>query len=168
MKLILIRHGAAEDAQEWQAQGKNDELRPLTNAGRKKMRRQARGVARLAPRLELIISSPLLRAKQTAEILHNEFPKARLRESKLLSPGTSPLQMLEVVSAHQPDAVIAVVGHEPNLSLFLGLLISGGLDALLRFKKGAACLVEFTGQPEKGRGRLCWFAAPATLRSLGE
>ncbi|HQH27675.1 MAG TPA: histidine phosphatase family protein [Oligoflexia bacterium] len=168
MKLILIRHGAAQDAQEWQARGKNDELRPLTNAGRKKMRQAFRGVAKLAPNIELIISSPLLRARQTAEILHNEFPKAHLDESRLLSPGTSPLQMLEVVLAQQPGNVIALVGHEPNLGLFLGLLISGGCDALLRFKKGAACLVEFTGLPEKGRGRLCWFAAPATLRSLGE
>jgi phosphohistidine phosphatase len=167
MKILLLRHAIAQDQQTWAAQSKNDDLRPLTKTGSKRMRRQVRGLARIVANIDFILTSPLVRAKDTAELVHGEFPQAAMRETKQLAPGSSPLQLIEVLGAYRPDTTVALVGHEPALSLLLDLLLTGQLRGTIRLKKGGACLVEFSDLPTKGVGTLRWLASPALLRALG-
>ncbi|MDE2038957.1 MAG: histidine phosphatase family protein [Elusimicrobia bacterium] len=87
MELLLMRHGPAGDSRRWLARGRADAERPLTETGRRKTRRAAEGLARLLPRLDLIASSPLLRARQTADALarlHGEATRSQWAQLRAL------------------------------------------------------------------------------------
>jgi phosphohistidine phosphatase len=158
--LYFVRHAAAEDARP----GLSDAQRDLTSDGIRKFRRAARGIVRLvapAPP-QFILTSPLLRARHTAELLVQAFADAQqtiaLRDFPALAT-TAPLSKL-LQEIAKKDAL--VVGHEPSLSNWIGELCFGK-PGQLELKKGALAAVERT---TSAHGRLLYLLPPAILRDL--
>lgn len=166
MKLLLVRHGIAEDREEFEQTGAPDEQRPLTKDGRKKMKGAAIGLAELIERPDLVATSPLTRAVETAEIVAKVY--------KGMSPTTvealDPLQPFEsflewLKRADDADTVIAV-GHEPHLSGLAAWLSAGSEKPFFELKKGGVCLLEFEGAIERGSAQLRWLLTPGQLRAV--
>ncbi|MBI3553619.1 MAG: histidine phosphatase family protein [Elusimicrobia bacterium] len=166
MKILVVRHAPAGDRIAYRKSGKPDAERPLTPAGRRKFRKAARGLARAVPELGLVVSSPLVRARQTAGILSKVYPKAALKEFDELSPGAAYSSLARKLAVLSKRKTAALVGHEPHLSGFVGWL-AGGRKLRLELKKGSACLLACDGAPRPGKGRLLWSLSPRLLRKLG-
>ena len=169
MQLLVIRHAIAEDREEFAVTGQDDDLRPLTREGRRRMRRAARGLRALVPKLGVLAASPLVRADQTAEVLAGEYGGGKWESWPELSPGVHPSMLLDRLrSLHVEGGPVAVVGHEPDLGEMVSWLLSGRAGSFVELKKGAACLLEFEGPPDPERARLLWLLAPGQLRRLRE
>jgi phosphohistidine phosphatase len=164
MQLYLIRHAPAfeRDARRWP----EDRLRPLTPAGVKKFRKAAAGLEQLAGQVAHVLTSPLTRARQTAEILTAVARWPRAQELAELAPGHAPEAVFAVLR-EQDVETLALVGHEPGLSQLLVVSVAGPgarLDCALK-KGGAACLT-FSSAVRAGRARLEWLITPKALRAL--
>lgn len=167
MKLLLLRHAVAEERAAFAASGKEDRLRPLTDDGRKKMRRTAEALVRLLPDLGLIATSPCVRARESAEILARACPEQPVvSEVADLAPDGSAAALLKFLQAQKALPLVACVGHEPNLSQLAGWLLTGTEKSFLELRKGGACLLEFSGRLAPGNGILLWHLTPSQLRSL--
>src|SRR5947207_8139998 len=142
MNLFVLRHGLA--VERTLPAFKRDSDRPLTPQGRKKIVRLATLLRRLGVSFDLILTSPYVRARQTAGVVADilETPKA-LEISKHLAPGRSFSALLEELRGRQPapDNVL-LVGHEPDLSRFISLLVTGKRGLPLELKKGGLCKLE--------------------------
>ena len=167
MQLLVIRHAIAEDREEFAVTGQDDDLRPLTRDGRRRMRRAARGLREVVPRLGLLATSPLVRAVQTAEVLADAYELDAWETWPELSPGVHPSMLVERLRSLRVDGgPVAVVGHEPDLGELASWLLSGRTPSFVELKKGPACLLEFEGPPDPDRARLLWLLAPGQLRRL--
>jgi phosphohistidine phosphatase len=166
MRLLVIRHGLAGDREEFAFTGRPDSERPLTKEGRVKMKRSASGLARIVPELDLIATSPLVRAVQTAEIVADAFGGMDLTIVDELSPEHAADDMLPWVRSHDPGTVIGVVGHEPHLGFLVGWLLTGRHESFVELKKGAACMLAFDDPPAAGGATLEWLLQPGHLRTL--
>jgi phosphohistidine phosphatase len=167
MKLLLIRHGVAEDREEFAATGEPDEKRPLTDGGRKKMKRAARGLGGVVDRVDLIATSPLTRAVQTADVLAKEYSSAARTTVGALEPEQSYESFLEWLQRLDDVETVAAVGHEPHLSGLASWLLTSEEKPLFEFKKGGVCLLEFDGVVERGSARMRWLLTPGQLRAIG-
>jgi phosphohistidine phosphatase len=163
MRVIFFRHGPAgtRDRTKWP----DDALRPLTAKGEERTRSAAAGIARLHPGLRTIFSSPLTRAEQTARILSEAYPNAKVTQVHDLAPGGSYREILKAISGSEASEAVALVGHEPDLGKLAGTVLFGAPCAL-PFKKAGACAVEFDDGIRPGAGRLVWFLTPKMLRRL--
>jgi phosphohistidine phosphatase len=159
MKLLILRHATAVPAD---TPDLADEDRPLTGRGRKRFTKAARGLAEIIDPPDLLLTSPLERARETARIAGKAW-KVTPTEEPLLAGGT-PEAILAAVAQHPESSVVAVVGHEPDMSRLLSHVVGGNGDRL-PFKKGGAALVEFP-DGAAGAGRLIWFMPPRLLRAL--
>ncbi len=141
--------------------------RPLTSEGIHKFRIAARGLKELAPKLDRIVSSPLVRARQTAEILRDAVaPDLELAFEPHLEPGADFDATTRTLLESSEDS-IAIVGHEPHVSGYTAYLLAGPrAHASLLFKKGAAALVTFPGKLQPGHGTLEWLLQPGALRAV--
>jgi phosphohistidine phosphatase len=172
MNLLVIRHAIAEEKEAFAKTGRSDDLRPLTEAGRNKMRRGAQGLRAVVGRAALLASSPLVRARETAEIVAPTLGIARVEIVDALRPDRTYDEMVRWLRSRDlpnddDDRVAAVVGHEPHLSGLVTWLMTGSDDSRLELKKGGACLLHFDGEPGKGEGTLRWLLTPSHLRDLG-
>lgn len=167
MKVLLIRHGKAEGRPLLSFSAKKDAARVLTETGRREMRKAAKGLRKLSPDIDVLATSPLTRAHETAEIVGKVFGVRELVEQPLLSPAADGPALLDWLQEQSADATVALIGHEPDLGRFVGLLVSGKDASFVTLKKGASCLVEFDGAPAAGRGTLVWLIQPGQLRKLG-
>ena len=165
MELLVVRHAIAEDREAFAATGRDDGLRPLTADGARKMRRTARGLHEVVPSVDAIVSSPLVRASETAEILRREYEMDDVHTVDILAPGTAVPDMVAWLASQDRD-VLLIVGHEPELGRLVTYLVSGIDHPGVDFKKGGACLVQFDTQPGAGSGRLLWAMPPSLLRDL--
>ncbi|HWE02167.1 MAG TPA: histidine phosphatase family protein [Tepidisphaeraceae bacterium] len=166
MKLLLIRHAVAEDRGEFARLGHDDAQRPLTKQGQKRMRRGARGLHRLIPNIDVLVSSPLTRAIQTAEIVTGIYDGLELVQIGQLAPGKTPTALLSWIAKQAPHATIALVGHEPHLGVFVSWMLTGLQESFVTFKKGGACLLELDGEIKAGRAKLLWLLKASQLRDL--
>ena len=132
------------------------------------MRVGARGLRRAAPGVELIITSPLTRAVQTAEIVAGVYKDLKIMKLAHLAPEGSLHALLKGLQERKHGTTVALVGHEPQLGLFVSWMLTGLQESVVQMKKGGACLLELKEQVRPGRGRLLWSLAPAQLRALGE
>lgn len=162
MQLVLIRHARAEERMLF----KRDRTRALTQDGQRHMRKAARGLHALLPGLTQIATSPLLRARQTAEIVAAGYAGIDTVSLPALSPGAAPRAVLAWLRAQPAEATLALVGHEPDLGLLAGWLLSGKQTGFVQFKKGAAALIEFADAPAAGQGTLAWLLTAAQLAEL--
>jgi len=160
MQLLIIRHAIAVPRG---TPDIPDDERPLTNRGRRRFRSAARGLARLVGRPDFLISSPLPRARETAEIAARAWGKStNVIVEPALGGGTLE-QIAALVAGHPADALVAIVGHEPDLSELLARVLGTDNDERLTFKKGGAALVELPGTPLEG-GSLIWYLPPRLMR----
>jgi phosphohistidine phosphatase len=162
IELYLVRHGlAAARGEAWP----DDSKRPLTHKGMARLRREARALGKVGVSFDQVLSSPLVRARQTAEILADgcsSRPPLTLAEA--LSPSGTVAQVFEELGKHSRRRRIALVGHEPNIGELAAKLI--GARAPLEFKKGAICRIDVDTLPPARPGRLRWFLAPKMLRAM--
>jgi phosphohistidine phosphatase len=164
MKVLLVRHAAAEDRQEFASTGKPDTQRPLTRDGKEKMRRLAQAAAVLVPDLDVIASSALTRAMQTARLLSAAYSDTEIVRLDSLAPEGSHSAVVEWLAKHANLRCVAMVGHEPSLGALLALLTIGGPTSYHDFKKGGMALLSFQGKPAAGSARLEWALTPAVAR----
>jgi phosphohistidine phosphatase len=163
MRVILIRHGPAarRDARRWP----DDARRPLTSRGMERTGQAMRGLARLVKPTR-ILSSPLIRALQTAEIARKAFASAAPVESVApLAPGIAYREMVELLARFKPSETVALVGHEPDLGKLASVLVFGAPASTLPLKKAGVVVIDFTGKVESGKGRLLAFLPPRALRA---
>jgi phosphohistidine phosphatase len=168
MDLLIIRHGIAGDQAEFARTGRPDEERPLTEAGKRKMRRGARGLRALVPTIGTLASSPLVRARETAEIIAQEYGGIAVHTVSALEPDQPPYAVAAWLRRHSAQPT-AIVGHDPGLSDLVGWLLTGTPRSLIKFKKGGACLVALPdSEPSPGTGILQWALTSSHLRALAE
>lgn len=168
MRLLVVRHAIAEDRVAFAATGKNDDERPLTDEGRRRMEQGARGLKQLVPVLDLVATSPLVRAAQTAEILAAAYDGVTVEQVPALAAGGDPEPVVEWLRGRRAGDTVAVVGHEPDCSVLVSHLLTGAGDSFVQLKKGSACLLEFADRPAAGEGLLRWALAPKQLRAIGD
>lgn len=164
-QILIIRHAEAEDVADAAVAGRRDAERALTKQGERQMQKGARGLKRLVAEVGMIASSPLKRAVQTAAILAESFPESELTETLRLSPGFDGVKLLAWV-AKQPSP-LALVGHEPDLSQWIGYLTTGAPRSLANMKKGSVCCLELPDSARAGEARLRWFITLKQLMELG-
>ncbi len=162
MEIYLIRHGIAADA----SPDGSDRLRELTAEGVAKLRGEAAGLDRLEVRLGLILSSPLVRARQTADVLARHLgTKPPVVVSSALAPSGSPADVAAELRKHQNVGPIALVGHEPGIGMLAARWL--GAPAPIGFKRGGVCRIDFDASIRDGAGTLRWFATPKMLLLIG-
>jgi phosphohistidine phosphatase len=167
MQVLIIRHAKAGQRGLLGFLGKKDAARPLTDAGRKDMRKAAKGLQTLVPEIDVLATSPLVRARETADIVSRRYDDIPAMELALLAPGGSKEDVLAWLRDQKPSATVALVGHEPDLGILASWLLGGGTESFLSLKKGAACLIEMTDKLVPGSGRLEWLLPAAALRKRG-
>lgn len=167
MDLLIIRHGPAEDRDEFAKTGKSDDLRPLTAEGRVKTEHAADGLREVAPEISVLATSPLTRAQQTAEIVAEVYGIEIHATTEALRPTSSFDDFIDWLGDRAKQDVVAVVGHDPHLSGLATWLIAGNDKPRIHLKKAGACLIAFDGAPKKGSGELQWLLQPAQLRAIG-
>ena len=159
MRVYFLRHGKAEDRAAWQGR---DADRPLTAEGAEELRREAKRLRAMDLGLDVIVTSPLARARATAEIVAAELGLGgSLVEDERLAPGFDLGRLEQVLAAHGRAGAIMLVGHEPDFGETIAELIGGG-DVVM--KKGGLARVDVTA-PAAGGGRLVWLLTPPLLGS---
>lgn len=160
--LYLVRHAiAAERGDDWP----DDTKRPLTSKGISRMRDVVAGLDDLEARIEVILTSPLVRAKQTADLLAAGLkPAPSVEICAELVPGTAPTKLAEALGAFGGRRSIALVGHEPGLGELAAWLV--GAKTPFEFKKGGVGRIDVMALPPTGNGQLIWLATPKMLRAL--
>ncbi len=157
MQLYIVRHGAAGDATEWEGP---DEKRPLTSKGKRTMARVAERLADLDVRPAAIVSSPYLRARQTAEVLARTLGETdRLGSDGRLVPGFGIADLMGLLADYAEASSLMLVGHEPDLSQAICELIGA---ERLKMKKGGVAFLDLPN-PHVSRGQLIWLAPPDVL-----
>ncbi|HYB41334.1 MAG TPA: histidine phosphatase family protein [Candidatus Methylomirabilis sp.] len=163
MKLLIIRHAAAVPSG---TPGIPDDDRPLTPEGKEKFRTAAKGLARISRRPDVLLASPLPRARATAEIAARAFRRLEPVSEPALAHGSAE-EIVAALEAQPADALVAIVGHEPVLSELLARLVGSSRGERFAFKKGGAALVDLPDGPS-ATGRLIWFVKPRILRDLAD
>jgi phosphohistidine phosphatase len=162
MKVYFLRHGIAVDPDAWSG---NDFDRPLTREGHERMEREAKAIGELSLDLDCIVTSPLLRAKQTAEIVAERLhPNGKLVEDPRLAGGFNLERFAAIVGAHADSKAIMLVGHEPALSATIGRAIG---NASVELKKAALAGIELI-DPASTAGTLFCLIPPKVLVALGK
>jgi phosphohistidine phosphatase len=158
----VIRHGLAEERGDaWP----DDSKRPLTDEGMSRLRKSARGLARIGVTIDIVLTSPLVRARQTAELVAGGLePRPSLVNVDSLAPDGSYAAVLADLEKHARRSRIALVGHEPMLGELAARLI--GSRHAIEFKKGAVCRIDIDDLPPAGPGDLRWMLTPKIMRAL--
>lgn len=156
--LFIVRHAWAEDRGEAYP---SDEERPLTKAGRKRFRKVVKRLAKRGFEPAQLATSPLLRCRETADIIAEQCPGGpAITVLDALAPGSSLESALEWTKKQTGD--VAWIGHAPDVEQLTAALIGDGSGSL-RFAKGAVAAIEFDGETAPGAGRLCWLATAEIL-----
>ena len=168
MQLIVIRHAIAMEREEWAKSGRPDSDRPLTDTGRRRMRKNARGLQRFSPHPDLIATSPWLRAAATARVVAETLGVERMETIDVMLPDRHPRELAEWLNERSSLAAVAVVGHEPHLGELVTWLLGGKQGSNVEFKKGGACLLQFQEQVDAASATLLWHLTPSQLRGLAD
>lgn len=165
MKLYILRHGIA--VKPGTPGYEDDSARPLTPKGKRQLRQIAAAMKKMGLRFDLVLSSPFLRAKQTAEIAAKSLKlQKKLAFSDELTPGGNPQALIQQLNAARPkpDAIL-LVGHEPSVRL-IGLLTTGESNLAIDFKKGSLCKLETEKLNHAQCATLSWLLAPRQMKLM--
>lgn len=166
MKLVLFRHGTALDRELAVLQKMDDSKRPLTDKGRERTEKMAKILKDWNENFDFIVSSPLTRALQTAEILNNHLKIKNLFESPELVPSAPPQAFAQWLRTHSQNSTsILAVGHEPQLSVFASWALSTQLSSFIDLKKSGMIRLEIESfeQFKAGSAELSWLVQPKLL-----
>jgi phosphohistidine phosphatase len=167
MNLYIIRHAIAVD--EGTPEYEEDSQRPLTDKGKKKMRQIAKGLRTLGADFDLILSSPYVRAKETAEILAEVLKtKTAVAFSENLIPMGDPDLLIAEMNEKYSANSVALVGHEPHLSALISLLVSENASLDMTLKKGGVCRLSADDLHHNRKAALEWLLTPGILVEIGE
>jgi phosphohistidine phosphatase len=160
--LHLLRHAEAEDV----SPSGRDADRRLTDEGRRRTRAVAKAIAAMDPGYDVILVSPLVRSRQTAEPVAEacSFRKT-LTETKALLPNADPAEILKELARQKPESVL-LVGHQPHFGLLFGFLLSGRKDLDVPMKKAGLAVFEAESDPSLGRAELKFYLPPKLLEKL--
>lgn len=162
-ELYLVRHAiAAERGDDWP----DDTKRPLTATGVSRFQEVVEGLAWFGVEIDEIYSSPLVRARQTADLLSaglKDGPAVRPLDE--LAPGHEPSTVLTALSKRVKRRRVALVGHEPDLGELAAVLL--GAQRALPFRKGGVCRIDVNRLGASATGSLIWFLPPKVLRKTG-
>ena len=164
MELLVVRHAIAfeRDRERW----RDDRARPLSPDGTARARRAAAGLKNFIRAPDRLWTSPLTRARQTAQILTDVAGWPQAVDTAELSPG-APVMAVLALLAKVRHPMIAVVGHEPGLGILLAACLAGEEGGVtIEMKKNAVACVSFEGAPHAGQGALRWLATPRMLRAF--
>lgn len=161
MDIILMRHGRS--APRGSHEGPDDE-RPLTRDGSRRVKQALPGLRQAVPHIDRVVTSPLLRARQTAELVA-EGCSVPMKELATLAPGGDPLAITHWL-ARQSDEVLVLVGHEPDLGHLASWYLTGSTVSFLPMKKGAICMIHFDGKPAAAQGELRLLLTAGQLRRM--
>jgi phosphohistidine phosphatase len=164
VELLIVRHAIAfeRDRHRW----RDDGARPLSPAGIRRAQKAAAGLKQLTKAPDRVLTSPLIRARQTAQILTEVAGWPPAVEAPELSPQEPALAVLTLLGKDR-SKVVAVVGHQPGLGALLTACLIGDGEALpIEMKKNAVACLSFEGPPRAGRAALTWLATPRMLRGL--
>jgi phosphohistidine phosphatase len=161
-EIYLVRHAiAAERGDDWP----DDSKRPLTERGISRFKEGVGGLRELDATIDEIFTSPLVRAKQTADLLAAGIEgRPTVKQLDALAPGHSPATVMAHLAKAAKRTRLALVGHEPDLGELAAYLI--GARRPMPFKKGGICRVDVAGLTSKSSGTLVWFVTPKVLRKL--
>jgi phosphohistidine phosphatase len=163
MLVYILRHAIA--VERGTAGYPNDD-RPLTEDGKEKMAKAAKGSAELVDDVDVILTSPLIRAHDTARIVARALGvEQKLEVCKDLMPGSSIKDLLSYLSKFKGLHSIMVVGHQPDLG-YLASALLGSDESIVEFKKGALSAIEVSTLPPRSKGKLIWHLQPKHLRAL--
>ena len=165
MEVVLIRHAKAgsADANTWP----DDRKRPLTAEGVAEQRAAAWAMKKMGVSFEFLVTSPLLRARQTAEVIAEVYKWGEPpQEAEDLAPPCPVAALVKLLAKFPPDAEVALVGHEPSFSRAAAALIGGMADARIALKKSGVLGIAFDGHPAPGSGELIFHLKPGQLRKL--
>jgi phosphohistidine phosphatase len=162
-ELYLVRHAiAAERGDEWP----DDSKRPLTTDGVSRFREVVEGLVELGVGIDEIYASPLVRARQTADLLSAGLEgRPLVRTLEPLAPGHEPATVLTELATRVKRRRVALVGHEPDLGELAAALI--GAQRPLPFRKGGICRIDVDRLAASTTGSLIWFLPPKVLRKAG-
>jgi phosphohistidine phosphatase len=164
MELLIIRHAIAfeRDRHRW----RDDAARPLSPAGMRRARKAAAGLKEFSKVPDLLLTSPLVRARQTARILTKVAGWPEAQEAPELSPGEPAAAVLALLGKVR-GKLVAIVGHQPELGALLTACLLGDGEALpIEMKKNAVACVSFEGTARAGHAALNWLATPRMLRGF--
>lgn len=165
MDCVLFRHGIAMARDEWEGP---DADRPLTGRGAKRVAQVTVGLQWLAVRPTLILSSPLVRAIETANIVHTSLRAlSSMQIVDALLPDAPSDQLLSVLENLPPKSCVICIGHEPHLGMIASVMLTGMPSRAFPFKKAGACLIELSTPWKPGQGILRWWLTPSQLRAIG-
>ncbi len=157
MNLYFLRHGLSD----WPNWNRPDAERPLTEEGVERLNAEAKTIKQLDLGLEVVLSSPLVRARQTADIIARELG-LKVSVTPLLAPGFNKAKLAELIHSYPLSKAILFVGHEPDFSGAVSALIGGGRVVM---KKGGLARVDIESA-EHLAGELVWLLAPKVLITL--
>jgi phosphohistidine phosphatase len=162
IELYLIRHGVAEARGEaWP----DDSKRPLSAEGMSKLRKAGRALTRLGISFDVMVTSPLVRTRQTAEIIAGVLdPHPHIVTAESLAPGGGAAAVLADLEKQAKRGRVALVGHEPGIGELAARLV--GSRHAITFKKGAICRIDVEALPPSGPGELRWFLTPKIMRAV--
>jgi len=169
MNLYIVRHAIAVEA--GTPGYEDDSLRPLTGKGKKRMKKVARGLKELEAEINLILTSPYLRAAETAKILRKVFDlsKEDVLETEHLAPAGNGDALIALINEKYASAEnIALVGHEPSLSNLISILVSGDPNLSLTLEKGGICRLSVDALQYARCAALDWLLSPSQLAELGD
>ena len=165
MNLYIVRHAIA--VQRGTPDYEDDSQRPLTDKGRKKMRKIVKGLRQFDTPLNTILSSPYVRARDTAKILADEFKlENQLYFSENLVPPGNLEALVDEIHEKYDVENLALVGHEPMLSQLISWLTTGHTDMELNLKKGGVCYLSSDNLYQDHRAALEWLLTPALIVEL--
>lgn len=163
MELILFRHGLAASREEWETTGQDDSLRPLVPKGEERSRSMAELIRKSWDDVDLLVSSPYLRATQTMKAIKPVVRAARVREAVELVPSAPPQAFVQWLrEACARDKLVIAVGHEPHLSTLASFLLTGSAESCLNLKKSGALSLSTGAFDEMGPrcATLNWLLVP--------
>ena len=168
MELYIIRHAIAQPL--GQKNDFLDEKRALTSEGRARFREAAKGLRKLGIEFDLILTSPLVRAVETTEIIAQALglSKKDAEQTETLAPGASPDELFAEIKRRAGAESVALVGHQPDLGNLISRIVTGGEGLQVRLKKGSVCLIEVVETVPTIRGTLVWLLTPKQLRQLAK
>ncbi len=164
MNLFILRHGEAGTRT---ANPVEDNGRALTDKGKKEMRQVAKALGTMKLDIELIVTSPLKRARETAEIVASEFElEEKLELWDELKPEADSQILMDRLRKLKEDSNVLIVGHEPALSTLISLLVSGRKTSSISLKKAGVAKVSIDYFTPKFSGELKWLMTPKQMKRL--